>query len=69
MTKQEHKKNAARNTYLTPTECAQRLNIATVTLRKWAQQGMLEAVVTPGGTPSLLCGGRGGICQKIQSAV
>lgn len=49
MTKQEHKKLAASNRYLTPTECAKRLNVATVTLRKWAQQGMLDAVATPGG--------------------
>lgn len=25
------------------------LNVAPVTLRKWAQKGMLEAIVTPGG--------------------
>lgn len=49
MTKQEFRKLAASNRYLTPTECAKRLNVATVTLRKWAQQGMLEAMVTPGG--------------------
>lgn len=49
MPKRENKKLPDKNSYLTPTECAKRLNVATVTLRKWAQQGMLEAMVTPGG--------------------
>ncbi|MDH5646490.1 MAG: response regulator [Candidatus Heimdallarchaeota archaeon] len=49
MNSQKLTKTTKNNSYLTPTECAKRLNIATVTLRKWAQQGMLEAVVTPGG--------------------
>ena len=49
MRQQKTIKNRLTNNYLTPTECAKRLNIAPVTLRKWAQQGMLEAVTTPGG--------------------
>ena len=35
--------------YLSPAEFAQRLNVATVTVRKWAQKGMLNPVRTPGG--------------------
>ncbi len=49
MNPQKPTKTTRNNNYLTPTECAKRLQVATVTLRKWAQQGMLEAVVTPGG--------------------
>ena len=49
MTKQEIRKLPKGSRYLTPSECAKRLNVAAVTLRKWAQQNMLEAVVTPGG--------------------
>lgn len=48
MTK-ESRKILQGTSYLTPTECARRLNVATVTVRKWAQQGILEAMVTPGG--------------------
>ncbi len=42
-------KYTARTIYLSPADCALRLNVATVTLRKWARQGLLQAVVTPGG--------------------
>lgn len=49
MNTQKSATNDNNNIYLTPSECAKKLNIAAVTLRKWAQQGMLEAVVTPGG--------------------
>jgi len=35
--------------YLTPNEFAKRLNVATVTVRKWAQKGLLNAITTPGG--------------------
>ncbi|MCB1758369.1 MAG: response regulator [Gammaproteobacteria bacterium] len=35
--------------YLTPTEVARMLRVATVTVRMWAQKGMLKAEVTPGG--------------------
>ena len=49
MTNQEVRKFTARSRYLSPAECARRLNVAAVTLRKWARQGMLQAVVTPGG--------------------
>lgn len=36
-------------TYLSPSEFAKRLNVATVTVRKWAQKGLLNPVTTPGG--------------------
>lgn len=49
MPNQQIIKKTARNILLTPTECARMLNVAPVTLRKWAQKGMLEAIVTPGG--------------------
>jgi excisionase family DNA binding protein len=35
--------------YLTPTEVADRLLVATVTVRLWASKGMLPSVTTPGG--------------------
>lgn len=35
--------------YLSPSEFAKRLNVATVTVRKWAQKGILNPVITPGG--------------------
>jgi len=35
--------------YLSPTEFAKRLNVATVTVRKWAQKGLLNPIITPGG--------------------
>ncbi|MCB1831732.1 MAG: response regulator, partial [Gammaproteobacteria bacterium] len=38
-----------RKPYLTPTEVANMLRVATVTVRMWAQKGMLKAEVTPGG--------------------
>jgi len=38
-----------RKPYLTPTEVAGMLRVATVTVRMWAQKGMLKAEVTPGG--------------------
>ena len=38
-----------RKPYLTPTEVAKLLRVATVTVRMWAQKGMLKAEVTPGG--------------------
>ena len=38
-----------RKPYLTPTEVANMLRVATVTDRMWAQKGMLKAEVTPGG--------------------
>ena len=38
-----------RKPYLTPTEVAKMLRVATVTVRMWAQKGMLKAEVTPGG--------------------
>ncbi|MCP4286492.1 MAG: response regulator [Gammaproteobacteria bacterium] len=40
---------AIRKPYLTPTEVAKMLRVATVTVRMWAQKGMLKAEVTPGG--------------------
>ena len=40
---------ADHNTLLSPTEVAKALNVAPVTVRKWAQKQMLQAVVTPGG--------------------
>jgi len=38
-----------KKSYLTPTEVAKMLRVATVTVRMWAQKGMLKAEVTPGG--------------------
>jgi len=40
---------ADQNTLLSPMEVAKALNVAPVTVRKWAQKQMLQAVVTPGG--------------------
>ncbi len=37
------------STYLTPTEVAQRMMVSPVTVRGWAQRGLLKAEVTPGG--------------------
>ena len=37
------------DSYLTPTEVAKRLQVAPVTIRKWAQKGILNAITTPGG--------------------
>jgi excisionase family DNA binding protein len=39
----------ARNGYLTPTEVAKRLLVATVTVRLWASKGLLPSVTTLGG--------------------
>ncbi|MCP4128566.1 MAG: response regulator [Gammaproteobacteria bacterium] len=36
-------------TYLSPAEVAKLLRVATVTVRMWAQKGMLKAETTPGG--------------------
>lgn len=49
MTKKQNESQGEIEQYLTPSETARELRIAPVTLRKWAQKGMLEAVVTPGG--------------------
>jgi len=35
--------------YITPAEFAKRLNVAPVTVRKWAQKGILNSITTPGG--------------------
>jgi excisionase family DNA binding protein len=35
--------------YLTPTEVAKMLNVSPITVRQWAQKGMIKAEVTPGG--------------------
>jgi excisionase family DNA binding protein len=40
---------AVRAEYLTPTEVAQRLLVATVTVRLWASKGLLPSVTTLGG--------------------
>jgi excisionase family DNA binding protein len=41
--------DAAAERFLTPTQVAQRLLVAPVTVRLWASKGMLPAVTTPGG--------------------
>jgi excisionase family DNA binding protein len=38
-----------KRTYLTPNEVAELLMVSPVTVRAWAQKGMLRAVTTPGG--------------------
>ncbi|HGX93876.1 MAG TPA: response regulator, partial [Candidatus Tenderia sp.] len=35
--------------YMTPTQVAERLLVSPVTVRQWAQKGLLEAETTPGG--------------------
>lgn len=40
---------ATQDRLLTPTEVAQLLRVAPVTVRQWAQKGMLSAETTPGG--------------------
>jgi len=37
------------HSYLSPAEAAKLLRVATVTVRMWAQKGMIEAETTPGG--------------------
>ena len=49
MKKQKITTNKAKERYLTPSEVAERLSVAPVTVRKWAQKGMINAFVTPGG--------------------
>lgn len=43
------KRPMRQRTYLTPQEVAERLMVSPVTVRQWAQKGLLSAIVTPGG--------------------
>lgn len=40
---------AEEKTYMTPSEVAKRMMVSPITVRGWAQRGLLEAEVTPGG--------------------
>ena len=41
--------DVAEKTYMTPSEVAKRMMVSPITVRGWAQKGLLEAEVTPGG--------------------
>lgn len=42
-------------TYLTPNDVAERLRVSPITVRQWAQKGMLRAELTPGGHRRFRC--------------